>query len=134
MEAHLRKLDETQMEIWKLEKEIKPIQNKINNLQEFYRLVEKKAEELVRADEVNSSTIRSLEEAGAEYIYIDLENADTLRNVCEDDGTLHITFGKVRGCFICNQDIKKSDWNILAKEILKKFNFPFSELKNKYDK
>lgn len=70
----------------------------------------------------------AFENAGAEYTYVDAENEDSLREVIEDDGTLHITIGKARGCFICNQDLTRSEWNKEARPIVKQFGFKWSDL------
>lgn len=76
----------------------------------------------------NQETVKMFEENDVEYIFVDLEASDDRLSVVEDDGTLHIRIGKVRGCFICNQELKKSEWNKEVKEILKKLNIPFNKL------
>ncbi len=57
-----------------------------------------------------------------------IDGSKTDRKVVEDDGTLHITIGQVRGCFICNQDITRVEWNREARPILKALGFKFADL------
>jgi len=49
-------------------------------------------------------------------------------SVNEDDGTLNINIGKVRGCFICDQDLSASAWNKKAQPIVNLFGFNWSDL------
>jgi len=84
-------------------------------------------ENRVRELPENADFLKLADELGAEDIFIDLENADDFSEAMEDDGTLHITKGKVRACFICNQDISKTKWNVLARPIVKAFGMKLSK-------
>lgn len=66
------------------------------------------------------------------YIFWETGNKLGIREIFEDDGTLHITIGEVRFCFISNQDITKTQWNKEARPIVKAFTgfgFTFNQLK-----
>lgn len=62
--------------------------------------------------------------------HLELTNNDEDREVMIDDGTLHISFGKIRACFISNQEINRAEWNKLAKWVLKELVVVVPEFKN----
>ncbi len=102
--------------------EMHPLEVRLRELQlERNTLVQEVENEILAA---HQEVVDRFNEEGAEYIFVDIENADDLIEVCEDDGTLHISFGKIRGCFICNQDISRSVWNKEANSIMKTFSIP----------
>lgn len=63
----------------------------------------------------------------ASYHFLALDKEDSYREIHEDDGTLHITFGKIRGCFISNQEIERADWNKRANVVLTELKTLFPE-------
>lgn len=115
-----------------LNTEIEALDKIIFPLQQKKELLVKQKEEIIEAEEQkvlweNRELVTQLHHAGAEYVFADLDNTDDFRECMEDDRTLHITIGKVRGCFICNQDITKAEWNKLARPIVKQFGFSWSK-------
>lgn len=113
-------------QIAELKNSIAPVCSQIKLLETELKLLNEQQEEKILLD--NKSTVDLFNDNDAEFIFADVD-ADVNRNeVGEDDGTLHIAIGQVRGCFICNQDISRKEWNAQAREILKNFNIPFSRL------
>ena len=86
------------------------------------------AERLINEDEHYKPIIKKLEDAGYTFLCYDFENSDDYFEVVEDDGTLHISYGKVRGCFICNQEISRKEWKAEAREVFAKLNLPLKLL------
>ena len=78
--------------------------------------------------EANKELVDRFNEMGAEDVFVEINKSEDFRRAVEDDGTLHITIGQVRGCFICNQDIRKAEWNRQATPILKAFGFSHKDL------
>lgn len=115
-----------QNKIDELKNLIKPTMLEIEKLENELDTLKESLEKQVLDD--NAKTVQLFEENDAEFVFADLDASDDKFSVSEDDGTLHINIGKVHGCFICNQELKKSEWNKQAKEILKKLNIPFSKL------
>lgn len=129
---NIKKINQLSKENGQLRESIIPVQNKIRmNEQEIDRLIEE-VEKEVR--EKNADIIKKFEDAGAdEFIYIDIEQEDGWR-VFEDDGFLHINFGKVRGCFIGSQEMKKSEWNKEARKVLSELNVPKEAWSNLFNR
>ena len=75
-----------------------------------------KARNIILKD--NKETVEEFENAGAEYIFTEFENTDDVLEIVEDDGILEITRGKIRGCFICDQELTRGQFNKLAREIM----------------
>jgi len=120
-------------EILTLTAEIKALDNLILPLKEKKDLLVKQREALIEAEEQkvlleNKEIVAQFKQAGAEDIFAEVDSFDDFRDCMEDDGTLHITIGKVRGCFICDQDITKAEWNKLARPIVKQFGFSWSKV------
>ena len=61
-----------------------------------------------------------LEDCGAEYVFVDFEKEENDISAFEDDGTWHVQFGMIRGCF---------DSKSAAKKAMKKLNMPYSLIK-----
>jgi hypothetical protein len=115
-------------QITELKNSIAPVCSQIKLLETELELLNEQQEEKIMLD--NKSTINLFNDNGAEFVFADLE-ADVNRNkVGEDDGTLHISIGQIRGCFICNQDLSRKEWNAEARTILKNLGIPFSRLNN----
>lgn len=110
----------------KLESSIKGVNQKIYDLQNKIKTLASKIEQEILYS--NKEIVQKFEEAGAVDVSADLDNNDSDRNMNEDDGTLHITIGKIHGCFISDQDLSKSEWNKLARPIVKLFGFSWSDL------
>lgn len=125
------KIDDIKKSLAVLEKSIAPTNRKIDNLRNKLTELCDKAEALILSE--NKSTVALFEENDAEYIFIDRDREDGVWRVGEDDGTLHINFGKVRGCFICNQDISAKEWKADAKKVLEKLNVPKEVYKGAFD-
>lgn len=52
-----------------------------------------------------------------ELVCVDADNSDDFREIGEDDGTLHVSVGKLRGCFISDQFCSRKEWNARARAI-----------------
>jgi len=125
MKNKIKKLKNIEVEIQKVEKKIelatKKLEEEKNKLEEKFNKLENKLENIVK--EQNKELIEKIEASDEHnYTFIDLKSDSDEITVHEDDGTLHINFGKIRGCFIGNQDINKSEWNKLAKKVLSELN------------
>lgn len=123
-------MDKISAEIAKLKKEVEPTLKEIEKLENELEVLIDEAEKNELAK--NSDTVKLFNDNGAEYIFVDFEADDNRFSVGEDDGTLHVRIGKLRGCFICNQDLTKSEWKKEAREILKQLNIPFNKLDISY--
>lgn len=122
------RLDKINAKLASLRESIRPIKEQIDEL-------EKEQEDIVEKIEMdilesNSKIFTEFKLAGAVDIFAEIDNLGTERSANEDDGTLHITIGNIRGCFISDQDITKSEWNRLARPILKRFGFSIKDINN----
>lgn len=116
------------------------IQNRINELEDLVKPtmleIHKLERELVvltdslekEVLDKNQELVQKFEENDSVFVFADLDSRDDRFSVFEDDGALHIAIGKIRGCFICDQDLKKSEWNKKAREVLKALDIPFNKL------
>lgn len=113
-------------QIVELRNQAQPILNQIELLQKELNIIKRNQENVVLAN--NRETVEFFERNGAKYIFADVE-ADVNRNsVSEDDGNLHVSIGQVRGCFICNQELTRREWNAEARQVLQNLGIPFSRL------
>lgn len=122
------KIDELTIQYNKIREKLFPLEQKAYKINEEIKRLKKIDEEIIL--ELYKEVVAKFEDAGAEYIFVEFKGKPGFVSVIEDDGTLHITDGKIRGCFICNQDLTKTRWNKEAKEVMKKLNLPLSLLKN----
>lgn len=122
----MNKLNLINAEIRKLENTIAPTKRKINNLRERADKLEAKLESSILKAE--ASTVEMFENEGADNVWVIINGDDTDRKICEDDGALIITIGKIGAAFICNQEITQSEWNKQARPIVSKFGFKWSEI------
>lgn len=116
----INKRNEVKNQLNTLYTQVTPINRAISTLQNSKREIEDSLRDQILQD--NQGMVKVLEDAGAEEIYVDFDNADDFKDAFEDDGTLHVVFGKVRGCFINNQDLPKSRWNVRASRIADRLN------------
>lgn len=122
LEAEMKALRELMAPI---EAELRPMKIAIDGLYEKQRALR---EEMLKELKAANPTFVELARKHSVYsFYVDPENADDYREIVEDDGTLHITSGKLRACFIADQDMRKSEWNALARPIVKAFGFKWSD-------
>jgi SMC interacting uncharacterized protein involved in chromosome segregation len=119
-------LNSMKVEKAKLVRSIEGVNQQIDSLENNIETVEKDIEQEIL--DSNKEQVQKFEEAGAECVFADIDGKDSDRKICEDDGTLHITIGKVRGCFISNQELTSSEWNKEARPIVKLFGFTWSDL------
>lgn len=95
---YIEKIKSAEIEKDKLTVSIKSVVTRIKSLEDSIEDYTEAAEKEIAG--ANAGLIEKMKEAGAEYIFFDLENADSYRGWVEDDGTLHINVGKVRACFL----------------------------------
>lgn len=97
MNNHIDAIEAARKEINTLTTYIAPVNKKISALKEIIEKNEAAVEAIVK--EANAELIERMDVAGADMICFDIENHNLKRDWFEDDGTLHIVVGKVRGCF-----------------------------------
>ena len=105
-----------------LKQAIRPTEVKIRDLETRKDDLKKSIEMLYKGAE--SNTVELFENNGADDIYVDEDGTDGEWQVFEDDGTLHIVFGHIRGCFIGDQDMRGREWNSQAKKIMAAVGVP----------
>lgn len=109
-------------EIESLREEIRPVNEQIEKLEENRNLFFESLERLILNS--NEEIVKKMRNIDSEVnIFVVPDNSDNVKEICEDDGSLHITIGKIHGAFINNQDLTKAEWNKLARPIAKEFGF-----------
>lgn len=122
----MKNLQELRNKRNEIEKIIAPFEAELNDINDEIDSLEANLEESIK--EQNKEVVNAFEEAGAEFVNVRIDESDDKRSICEDDGALIINIGKISGCFICNQELSKSEWNKLARPIVKQFGFSWSDL------
>lgn len=113
-------------QIAELKNQIQPIQYQIMLLESELHGVERNIRNEILAN--NRETVELFERNDAEDIFADMYAPLDRNDVYEDDGTLHVSIGQVRGCFICNQELTRREWNAEARQVLQNLGIPFSRL------
>lgn len=114
-------------DIRNINEEITPLEIKRRELRESVDKLQNQVKEEMFSTPEWVAFKKLAEEFDPTYYFVSLDNSDDYRDCHEDDGTLHIYHGKLRACFISNQDISKSEWNKIARPIVKAFGFKWSE-------
>lgn len=70
-------------------------------------------------------------ETGVELFFFEEEWDRITRSldITEDDGNIHFTMGRIRACFWMGQELTKTQFNKIAKEVLKGMWTTFTEFK-----
>lgn len=121
-------IDSLEAQVVSLRESIRPILKQIQSVEDKIEKTSEVLEQQLRRTPQNKKTIELFEANNVEDIFIGIRNDDSEFRVFEDDGTLHVTIGQVHGCFICNQELRKSEWNAEARKVLKGLGIPFSKL------
>jgi len=123
----MEKLKELESKLAEIREKIRPFEDTKNLIEEEIKEIKEVLEK--EEFEKNKDLVIKMNKLYVEYLFVDLDEEESRKEVLEDDGALHICIGKIRGCFICNQDISKSEFNKRARPIVKEFGFKWSDLK-----
>lgn len=123
---YMKTINSINAEIKELENSIRPVEDQIKSLKDLKNNLEVEVEKQIQIDNLN--VWEAFQDEGADDVWVDLSNSKDRRTAIEDDGALIICLGQVCASFICNQEIRKSDWNKEAKPILEAFGFKWSGL------
>lgn len=117
--------------IKEVQDEIQPKVAQIASMNSHRKSIIADLEKEIMEDPRNAEFIAKCEELNAEFVFANYraDFSDSITETFEDDGSLHIQKGNISGCFICNQDIRKAEWNKQARPIMKAFGIPFSSLR-----
>jgi len=100
-----------------LEKKLEPIKKRIVEINTIKRREED--EELEKLKKENKEFMELVNKYDADYFFLERNNKWDEREIFEDDGTLHVVYGRLRACLINNQNLSRSEWLKRAKPIIK---------------
>jgi len=111
-----------------LDEQIRPLEREKYEINKELRIVTETLEEVVKSEQRNKEFIEKCNEFDPEDIFVDLEENDDRFEYGTDDGTLHISQGKIHACFISNQDLSKKEFKEQSTPIINAFSIKWEDI------